>query len=107
MVKAEFEEEEVEEMRGALVHEGWVANPALPKHWMMREPPSGGRDHNGLKFVNEAGTKFESTRAAIDHLKSENPTNLSWNLQIPVFGTAQAPQPKFGICTKHLGIGKG
>ena len=76
MVKGEFEEEEVEEMRGALVHEGWEASPALPKSWMMRGPTGSGKDHNSLKFVNEAGTKFESTRAAIEHVKSENPANL-------------------------------
>ena len=76
MVKGEFEEEEVEEMRGALVHEGWEASPALPKSWMMRGPTGSGKYHNSLKFVNEAGTKFESTRAAIEHVKSENPANL-------------------------------
>ena len=76
MVKGEFEEEEVEEMRGALVHEGWQPNPALPKSWMMRGPTTSGKDHNSLKFVNEAGAKFESTRAAIDHVKSQKPANL-------------------------------
>ena len=77
MVKGEFEEEEVEEMRGALVHEGWQPNPdALPKSWMVRGPTTSGKDHNSLKFVNEAGAKFESMRAAIDHLKSQNPPNL-------------------------------
>ena len=76
MVKGEFEEEEVEDMRGALVHEGWQANPALPKSWMVRGPATSGKDHNSLKFVNEAGAKFESMRAAIDHVKSQNPPNL-------------------------------
>ena len=71
MVKAStFEEEEVEEMRASLVHEGWQASEALPEKWMMKG--GGGKDHNSIKFVNEVGEKFESTRAALDHVKSRS-----------------------------------
>ena len=71
MVKAStFEEEEVEEMRASLVHEGWQASEALPEKWMMKG--GSGKDHNSIKFVNEVGEKFESTRAALDHVKSRS-----------------------------------
>ena len=71
MVKASsFEEEEVEEMRASLVHEGWQASEALPEKWMMKG--GGGKDHNSIKFVNEVGEKFESARAALDHVKSRS-----------------------------------
>ena len=71
MVKSStFEEEEVEEMRASLVHEGWQASEALPEKWMMKG--GSGKDHNSIKFVNEVGEKFESTRAALDHVKSRS-----------------------------------
>ena len=42
----------------------------------MRGLPLKSKDHNGLKFVNELGEKFESIRAAIENVKIKNPANL-------------------------------
>ena len=76
MVKSSsFEEEEVEEMRASLVHEGWQASEALPEKWMMKG--GSGKDHNSIKFVNEVGEKFESTRAALDHVKARSAVKAS------------------------------
>ena len=40
MVKEEFDQEEVDEMRQMLHHEGWETSQNLPNYWFVRKPKS-------------------------------------------------------------------
>ena len=72
MVAEEFEEEEIEEMRQSLKHEGWERNQDLPDNWFLKTPTIK-KDHYSYKFVNELGSLFESTRSALDYIKTSRP----------------------------------
>ena len=41
MIRTSFKEEEIEEMRRCLVHEGWESNPILPEKWLYKKGSKG------------------------------------------------------------------
>ena len=76
MIKTNFEEEEIEEMRSCLVHEGWETNPVLPKNWLFKKG-SNTREKGGAKygyaFVTHLGDKLMSVRTAIEYVMKNSP----------------------------------
>jgi hypothetical protein len=66
MVKEEFEQEEVDEMRQMLRHEGWQAGEHLPDDWFNREPRRSSKHYSSLEFATDRGDHLKSTKAAIE-----------------------------------------
>ena len=76
MIKKNFEVDEIEEMRGCLVNEGWETNPALPENWLYKKG-SNTREKGGAQysytFVTHLGEKLMSIRAAIEYMYKNSP----------------------------------
>ena len=66
MVKEEFEQEEVEEMRPMLRHEGCQAGEHLPDNWFVRELRRSSKHYSSLEFATDRGEHLKSTKAAIE-----------------------------------------
>ena len=105
MVKERFEEEEVEEMRDLLKHEGWQRSEDLPRNWLLK-PPSDTAAHYSFHFVNELGDKLESTRAAVDYVKKTDADNTEDMAKLSKFSRQTRDQSEQGLCIRKVKVEK-
>ena len=75
MIKRELPEDIVEEMRGKLLHEGWVTDPLFPDKWLIKKWEGKKRSKTGkldqdLKFLTREGHRLESFKTVIEHLEA-------------------------------------
>ena len=75
MIKRELPEDIVEEMRGKLLHEGWVTDPLFPEKWLIKKWEGKKRSKTGkldqdLKFLTREGHRLESFKTVIEHLEA-------------------------------------
>jgi len=71
MIKEEYPESQILEMRECLVHEGWEDDDLLPNGWKVRksEGSTNGMFDVNYYYISIDGTMFHSTRAVINYMK--------------------------------------
>ena len=75
MIKNEFPEFQIEEMRRKLVHEGWVSDKHFPDGWLIKKWEGKKRSKAGkldqdLKFLTKEGERLESFKTVYQHMES-------------------------------------
>ena len=64
MIDKRFPEDEIEEMRTCLQHDGWNCSPMLPTNWLYKPE----RDYS-MKFIDEHGNLLRNKETAMKTLK--------------------------------------
>merc|ERR1719350_1472566 len=74
MVKEMYSEEEKEEMRGCLKHEGWEEDNLLPNGWRMRkaENTTNGMLDVDYTVMSREGEVFNSLKTAVEFMEGEH-----------------------------------
>ena len=68
LVKNNYPEEQVQEMRHSLAHEGWSVADGLPYNWLFRRD----KKRNIYEFVSPDASFYKSSTAAIRYLEESN-----------------------------------
>ena len=69
MIDKQSPEEEIQEMRNCMKHEGWLSDTLLPDHWLYKK-----HHHSYFQFIDDQGNFLKSTEAALKHLKLKGDT---------------------------------
>jgi len=73
MIKQNYSKKDIELMRDNLNHDGWKTSQLLPVNWRMKEVESSvkGVYSYDVKYLNDAGEMFASTKAVVEHMRKD------------------------------------
>ena len=73
MIKQNYSLKDIDLMRDNLNHDGWKTSQLLPQNWRMKEVESSvkGVYSYDVKYLNDAGEMFASTKAVVEHMRKD------------------------------------